>query len=109
MKEGKLQRGKTSKRKKKRKTERGRDEEKERWPLLLQQHTGTELREPRQDSMSCLFVSIDQPIKGLWWEAYWFWRPKGQSETKIKQDRGGGGVELLSASAATRLQDEKAL
>lgn len=35
MKEGKLQRGKTSKRKKKRKTERGRDEEKERWPLSL--------------------------------------------------------------------------
>lgn len=38
--------------------------------------------------MSCLFVSIDQPIKGLWWEAYWFWRPKGQGETTIKQDGG---------------------
>lgn len=38
--------------------------------------------------MSCLFVSIDQPIKEQWWEAYWFWRPKGQGETKIKQDGG---------------------
>ena len=27
----------------KRKTEKGRDEEKERWPLQVQQHTGTEL------------------------------------------------------------------
>lgn len=73
---------------KERETEKGRDEEKERWPLQVQQHTGTELWVPRQDSMSCLFVSIDQPIKGLWWEAYWFWRPKGQRETKIKEDGG---------------------
>lgn len=48
--------------------------------------------------MSCLFVSIDQPIKGLWWEAYWFWGPKGQGETKIKQDGGGRSLGMYKST-----------
>lgn len=71
---------------------------------------GAALRVPRQDSMSCLFVSIDQAIKGATEGSILVLEAKRALRHKARRGRGKWGVLLwgLLSPAARRLPDEEA-